>query len=71
MDQTCMTSEVKDISLSMLRLWGPSAAQVARGYAQQHEDLGDRNAAQHWHRITLTVAQIRASFGYDAEEPAA
>ena len=49
----------RDISTSMLRLWGQDAAEVALGYAGCHEAVGNETAAARWHNVARLVVETQ------------
>ncbi len=46
-----LSGEELDLSHAMLRLWGSDAADVAEGYARQHELAGNETVASRWHNV--------------------
>jgi hypothetical protein len=53
---TMLSSEERDLSQAMLRLWGSDAADVAQDYARQHELAGNETAASRWHNVNRIIA---------------
>jgi hypothetical protein len=50
----------QEISASMLRIWGRDAADVALGYADQSEILGNTLTAARWRNVARLVEIQRA-----------
>lgn len=57
----------RDISTSMLRLWGQDAAQVALGYAGHHEVLGNETVAARWHTVRGMVVETQRAIANAAK----
>jgi hypothetical protein len=48
-----------DIALSMMRLWGSEAKNLASKYALEHECLNNAMEADRWHAVQDIVAHCR------------
>ena len=50
----------RDIAQSMLRLWGPDAAQLASEYAASHRQMRNHLEAAKWQSVQGLIVQLRA-----------